>query len=148
MTMGLYRGHDIESELEAMLTALVPTLRSGGFVKDQAVAVVVMDPKDESTEWFDLKFGEPAVKYLVNASKKAKMVARTGRDSSEFSGADRALLDQGDFPWAGGVKRHGIIVGVSGWSQGQDQFLAELVASYIFLKMGDAIDDWKDSPSK
>ncbi len=146
-----YFDGNVSGCVQELLTTIVPVLRSnefGSFIKDQAGAVVVLNPfqpAEQDPEWFWCQAGEADRRYLQNARTKALMVQRTGLDSRALATTDRHLLKPGDFPYAGGVKRQGIVVGVSGWAQEEDHWLAELVAGFVALQMNKLVTIWQSA---
>jgi hypothetical protein len=136
----LYYGVDVREAVLEMLEAALENWRQIDIVKDAGIAIVVLNPlSDVGEEWFELTLGpedEHALRRRLDfARRKTHMVHRLGFDSSWFVHNDRHLLREGDVPYAGGVKRTHVIVGVSGMTQDEDHWIAELVAGFIVLTM-------------
>jgi hypothetical protein len=140
MSIKAYLGADVYTDVRNMLRDIVPSFR-GEYVADNPVAIVVMDPQSPGETWFTIGIGEPEQRYVDNANLKIQAVIRTGHDSGNLD----HLAIQGDFTYMGAVSRDGVVVGVSGWSQQEDEFLAEIVASFVKLQLRKILANWRET---
>ncbi len=124
-----------------------------------AVVVKVLDTDanlaslvDDPAALFDFAFveGDESQRYAANALRKMRAAARTGKDTAELnddsfenvvdgSTDSRDKLPWGEFPYGGArwyVRGNVcVLVGVSGFTQEEDHFLAGVVGEFCALKL-------------
>lgn len=94
--------------------------------------LVVLDPSSaEYSILFTVHAGEPDETTLGFAKAKAKLVHRTGRDTSALRAVAPHLYAPGDISYPGGIVREGMIVAYSGVQGELDEMISEWFISAV-----------------
>jgi len=94
--------------------------------------LVVLDPASAAFSiLFTAHTGEPSETTLGYATAKAKLVLRTGRDTSTLRNAVPHLYQPEDIKFPGGIFRDGLIVAFSGVQGEYDEMISEWFVSAV-----------------
>ncbi len=94
--------------------------------------LVVLDPSAaEFSILFTAHAGEPNEVTLGYATAKAKLVKRTGHDTSYLRAHAPHLYSAGDISFPGGILRDGLIVAYSGIQGELDEMISEWFVSAV-----------------
>ena len=108
---------------------LQPTLRYAydqGILRAYAGTIVLLNPADPAGEpLFRASLDEYPGEWSEFAEAKARLVLRTGVDTTRMRTDMSHLYQPGDVKWPGGILRDGLYVGFSGVQGEYDEMIGE-----------------------